>query len=122
MFNRESRKIRRKAIHGRIRLKLAGTAERPRLAFFKSANHVYAQIIDDQAGRTLVSASTLSKTLRGKVPKSGSVAAAKAIGEAIAELAREKKIENVVFDRSGFLYQGAAKALADAARSKGLKF
>src|SRR5436190_8251991 len=105
MFNRESRKLRRKAIHSRIRSKVAGTAERPRLAFFKSANHVYAQLIDDEKGHTLASASTRSKSLRGKVPKGGSVAAAKAIGEAIAELAREHKIEAVVFDRSGFLYQ-----------------
>jgi large subunit ribosomal protein L18 len=122
MFQRESRKDRRVAIHARIRHKIRGTAERPRLAFYKSENHVYAQIIDDEAGRTLASASTVSKSLKGKVQRKGNVAAAKAIGEAIAAAALDCKIDRVVFDRGGLLYHGAVKALADAARAKGLKF
>jgi large subunit ribosomal protein L18 len=122
MFNRTSQSERRHAIHDRVRSKVRGTAERPRLAFYKSDRHVYAQLIDDEAGRTLVSASTVAKALRGRVPKSGNVAAAKAVGEALAELALSKNIDRAVFDRGGFLYRGAAKALAEAARSKGLKF
>ena len=122
MFNRESRSERRGSIHQRIRARIRGTAERPRLTFFRSGSHIYAQIVDDETGRTLCAASTLSKSLQGKVPRKGNVAAAKAVGEAIAEFAREKKIENVVFDRGGFLYHGSVKALADAARAKGLKF
>ena len=122
MFRRESKRERRRAIHDRIRSRLRGTAERPRIAFFKSASHVYAQLIDDEAGRTLLSASTLATSLKGKVPRKGNVAAAKAVGEALAELALARKIGSVVFDRGGFLYHGAAKAFADAARAKGLKF
>ncbi len=106
----------------RVRAKVHGSAERPRISVFRSNRGVFAQLIDDDAGRTLVSASTRSKSLRGKVPKGGSVAAAKAIGEAIAELAREQKIESVVFDRSGFLYHGRIRAVADAARKAGLEF
>ena len=122
MFDRQSRKDRRQAIHHRVRSGVRGTAERPRLAFFKSASHVYAQVIDDDAGSTLVEASTVSKSLRGKVPRKGNLAAAKAVGEAVAEAALAKKIDKVVFDRGGFLYHGAVKALADGARAKGLKF
>lgn len=122
MFTRESRSEKRQAIHDRVRRRVRGSAERPRLVFFRSANHVYAQLIDDDSGRTLASASTLAKSLQGKVPRKGNLAAAKAVGETIAALALEKRIENVVFDRGGHLYHGAAKALADAARAKGLKF
>lgn len=122
MFKPNDRKNRRNAIHERIRRRLSGTAERPRLAFHKSLNHLYVQLIDDEQGRTLASASTLSKALRGKVPARSNVAAAKAIGEAIAEIAKEKRIEQVVFDRGGHLFHGVAKAVADAARAKGLKF
>lgn len=122
MARQRSRKQSRAAVHGRIRRKVKGTAERPRVAFFKSARHVYAQLIDDDNGHTVVAASTVSKDLRGKVPASGNVAAAKALGEALAERALERKIEQVVFDRGGFLYHGAAKAFADAAREKGLRF
>ena len=122
MRNPESKKLRRSAIHQRIRSRLRGTAERPRLSFYKSSAHVYAQLIDDDSGRTLAAASTVSKSLKGKVPRKANMAAAKAIGEAIAAAALARKIEIVVFDRGGFLYHGAVKALADAARAKGLKF
>lgn len=122
MLKPSGRKESRKAVHARVRRKVRGSAERPRLSFFKSSLHVYGQLIDDDAGRTLVAASTLSKSLRGKVPKSGNVAAAKAIGERIAEMALAKNITQAVFDRGGFLYHGAAKAFAEAARAKGLKF
>ncbi len=106
-------------IHERIRHKVRGTAERPRLAVFRSLHHVYAQVIDDLGGRTLVSASTVEKGLRSK---GGNVAAAKAIGKAVAERAKEKGIGKVVFDRGGYLYHGRVKALADAAREAGLEF
>ena len=92
------------------------------MAFFKSSRHVYGQLIDDATGHTLVSASTLAKSLKGKVPRSANVAAAKAVGATLAELALAKDITGVVFDRGGFLYHGAVKAFAEAAREKGLKF
>lgn len=122
MRTSNDKKGKRRAVHDRIRETVRGTAERPRLAIFRSAGHIYAQVIDDDKGHTLVAASTLSKTLQGRVPRKGNVAAAKAVGEAIADLALQSKIEKVVFDRGGFLYHGAVKALADAARAKGLKF
>jgi large subunit ribosomal protein L18 len=109
----------RERIHRRIRSKVQGTAERPRLAVYRSVAHIYAQIIDDQAGRTLVSASTVEKSNRAK---GGNVAAAKAIGKLAAERAKEKGIQKVVFDRGGYLYHGRVKALADAAREAGLEF
>lgn len=102
----------------RIRKKVFGSDERPRLNVFRSARHIYAQIVDDAQGRTLVEASTVSV----EVAKSGSVEAAKKVGAEIAKRAKEKKIETVVFDRNGFLYHGRVKALADAAREAGLKF
>jgi large subunit ribosomal protein L18 len=108
----------RQRIHARIRRKLAGTTERPRLSVHRSLNHIYAQVIDDQTGETLVSASTLS--LKSKT--GGNVAAAKEIGKAIAERAVEKGVKKVVFDRGGYLYHGRVKALADAAREAGLEF
>ena len=98
MAQHRDRKQKRQAVHRRVRKKVQGTAERPRLAFFKSANHVYAQLIDDEAGNTLVSASTLQKELRGNV-KGSNIAAAKAIGAALAEKAVGQKIESAVFDR-----------------------
>jgi len=122
MFTRTSSTERRKAIRTRIRQRVTGTADKPRLAVWKSDRNVAAQLIDDVQGRTLVSASTLEKSTRGSIPKGGSVAAAKAVGELVAQRAIEKKIVQVVFDRGGFLYHGAIKALADAARAKGLKF
>ncbi len=108
----------RQRIHARIRQKLAGTAERPRLNVYRSLNHIYAQVIDDQKGETLVSASTLQM----KVKNGGNVAAAKEIGKAVAEEAVSKGVKQVVFDRGGYLYHGRVKALADAAREAGLKF
>jgi large subunit ribosomal protein L18 len=108
----------RRRIHSRIREKLAGTGERPRLNVYRSLNHIYAQVIDDQKRETLVSASTLSLKLKS----GGNVAAAKEIGKAVAEKAVEKGIKKVVFDRGGYLYHGRIKALADAAREAGLEF
>jgi large subunit ribosomal protein L18 len=108
----------RQRIHVRIREKVSGTAERPRLAVFRSLNHIYAQVIDDQSGVTLASASSLQLKLK----TGGNVASAKEIGKAIAERAIEKGIKQVVFDRGGFLYHGRIKALADAAREAGLEF
>jgi large subunit ribosomal protein L18 len=108
----------RQRIHARIRRKLTGTTERPRLSVHRSLNHIYAQVVDDQTGQTLASASTLAlKTKTG-----GNVAAAKEIGKAIAESAVKKGVKKVVFDRGGYLYHGRIKALADAAREAGLEF
>jgi large subunit ribosomal protein L18 len=122
MITKRSRRKRRHAVHGHIRSKLSGTAELPRLSVWRSARNVSAQIIDDSTGRTLVSASTLEKASRERIPPSGNVAAARAVGELVAERALENKITQVVFDRGGFLYHGGIKALAEAARTKGLKF
>jgi len=108
----------RQRIHARIRRKLSGTTERPRLSVHRSLNHIYAQVIDDQTGETLVSASTLAI----KAKTGGNIAAAKEIGKAIAERAVEKGVKKVVFDRGGYLYHGRVKALADAAREAGLDF
>jgi len=109
----------RERIHTRIRRKMRGTAERPRLAVFRSVAHIYAQVIDDNAGATLASASTVDK---GSKSKGGNVAAAKEIGKLVAERAKDKGIKTVVFDRGGYPYHGRIKALADAARSAGLEF
>jgi large subunit ribosomal protein L18 len=106
----------RQRIHDRIRRKLAGTTERPRLNVYRSLNHIYAQVIDDQSGQTLVSASSI------KLKTGGNVAAAKEIGKAVAEAAVKQGIKKVVFDRGGFLYHGRIKALAEAAREGGLEF
>jgi large subunit ribosomal protein L18 len=108
----------RRAVHRRIRKKVAGTAERPRLAIYRSLNHIYAQIIDDERGRTLVSASTTEKDLRGAT--GGNVEAARRVGRAIAERALGAGISSVVFDRGGYVYHGRVKALTDAAREAGL--
>ena len=108
----------REAIHRRIRSKVKGSGERPRLAVYRSLNHIYAQVVDDQIGKTIVSASTTEKDLRG--PTGGNIEAAQRIGKAIAERALEKGIESVVFDRGGYLYHGRIKALTDAARAAGL--
>ena len=118
MITQTNRSEIRQRIHKRIREKLAGTTERPRLNVFRSLNHIYAQVIDDQNGETLVSASTLAL----KAKTGGNIAAAKEIGKAIAEKAAAKGIKKVVFDRGGFLYHGRIKALADAAREGGLEF
>ena len=116
MITQTKRNAIRQRIHARIRAKLSGTGDRPRLNVYRSLNHIYAQVIDDQNGVTLVSASTI------KMKTGGNVAAAKEIGKKVAELAVEKGIKKVVFDRGGFLYHGHIKALADAAREAGLEF
>lgn len=103
-----------------IRKRIRGTAEQPRLSVFKSARHIYAQVIDDTTGRTLVAASTLDKELRGKKMKK--LEAAKAVGQLVAERGKQKQVGAVVFDRNGFLYHGRVKAVAEGAREKGLKF
>ena len=122
MVRKESRSEIREKKHRRLRNHLAGTADRPRLAVFRSNNHMYAQIIDDQAGATLVSASTLDKDVKSVIEKTNDVAAATAVGTAVAKKALEKGITAVVFDRGGFIYQGKVKALAEAAREAGLEF
>ena len=108
----------RRAVHSRIRRKVRGTAERPRLAIYRSLNHIYAQIIDDEAGATLASASTTEKELRGGT--GGNIEAAQRVGRAIAERAMAAGVEQVVFDRGGFRFHGRVKALTDAAREAGL--
>jgi large subunit ribosomal protein L18 len=106
----------------RIRRKISGTAERPRLSVFRSAKHIYAQVVDDAGGQTLAHSSTLSREVRGEVTDANKVDAAKKVGHAIAKLLLAKGIDKVVFDRSGYLYHGRVRALADAARAAGLKF
>jgi large subunit ribosomal protein L18 len=113
-------KIRRR-IHQRMRQRMSGTAERPRLNVYRSLNHIYAQVVDDSSGKTLVSAST-AQGKKGSRKTGGNVASAKDIGKAIAQRAQEKGIKKVVFDRGGYLYHGRIKALADAAREAGLEF
>lgn len=121
MIKKKSRNKLRLGKHQRIRRKLSGTEETPRLCIYKSLNHIYAQIIDDQKGVTLVAASTLDKEL-SDLPSSTNVEAAKEVGSRIAARAQEKGITNVVFDRSGYKYHGRVAALAEAAREKGLQF
>ena len=122
MVSKESRTEVRVKKHRRLRNRFAGTAQRPRLAVFRSNNHMYAQIIDDSVGNTLVSASTLQKEVKAEVEKTNNVDAAAYLGKVIAEKALEKGIKEVVFDRGGFIYQGKIQALADAAREAGLQF
>ena len=122
MVKKESRSEIRAKKHRRVRNNLAGTAERPRLAVFRSNNHMYAQIIDDTVGNTLVSACTLDKEVKDAVEKTNNVDAAAQVGTVIAKNALDKGITTVVFDRGGFIYQGKIKALADAAREAGLTF
>ena len=119
----QRKRERRRFAHARVRGKASGTVERPRLAVFKSLNYIYAQVIDDEAGHTLAQASTLEPALRKKVKGSAKgVEAAKLVGETVAERAQAKGIEKVVFDRGGYIYHGRVRALADAAREKGLDF
>ena len=122
MVSKESRQKVRVKKHRRIRNHLSGTAQRPRLAVFRSNNHMYAQIIDDTVGNTLVSASTLEKAVKAEIEKTNNVDAAAYLGTVIAKRAIEKGINTVVFDRGGFIYHGKVKALADAAREAGLEF
>ena len=122
MVSKESRQLVRAKKHMKIRNRFSGTAERPRLAVFRSNNHMYAQIIDDTVGNTVVSASTLEKEIKAELEKTNNVDAAAYLGTVIAKRAIEKGIKEVVFDRGGFIYQGKVAALADAAREAGLEF
>ena len=122
MVNKASRKEVRAKKHMRIRNRLSGTAQRPRLAVFRSNNHMYAQIIDDTVGNTLASASTVEKEIKSELEKTNNVDAAAYLGTVIAKRAIEKGIKQVVFDRGGFIYHGKVAALADAAREAGLEF
>jgi large subunit ribosomal protein L18 len=119
MATKKSHEIRR-AVHKRIRLKVSGTAQRPRLAVFRSLHHIYAQVIDDGKGETLVAASSTEPAMRKG--GGGNIAGAKEIGKLIAERAKEKGINRVVFDRGGYIYHGRVKSLAEAAREAGLEF
>lgn len=122
MVSKQSRTKVRVKKHMKLRNRFSGTAERPRLAVFRSNNHMYAQIIDDTVGNTLVSASTLQKEVKEKLEKTNDVVAAAYLGTVIAKKALDAGITSVVFDRGGFIYQGKIKALADAAREAGLEF
>jgi large subunit ribosomal protein L18 len=115
IVGRERRKL-------RIRRKITGTAERPRLSVFRSAKHIYAQVVDDVSGKTVAHASTLSRDVRPGIAEATKVDAAKSVGQAIAKVLLEKGINSIVFDRNGYLYHGRVRALADAARAAGLKF
>lgn len=112
----------RKRRHARIRKVVTGTAAKPRLSVFRSLSHIYAQLIDDAAGKTIVSASSMEKDIKSSVQHGGNVETAKKVGASIAQKALGKNIKNVVFDRGGYKYHGCVKALADAAREKGLQF
>ena len=122
MVSKESRANVRMNKHRKIRNRFSGTAERPRLAVFRSNNHMYAQIIDDTVGKTLVAASTTEKAVKAELEKTNDVAAAAYLGTVIAKRALENGISTVVYDRGGFIYQGKIKALAEAAREAGLEF
>ena len=122
MVSKKSRSVVRVNKHRKIRNHLSGTAARPRLAVFRSNNHMYAQIIDDTVGNTLVAASTLEKDVKAELEKTNNVDAAAYLGKVIAKKALDKGIKVVVFDRGGFIYHGKIQALADAAREAGLEF
>ncbi len=119
---KSSRTAHRQRMHRRLRKKVAGTPERPRLCVFRSLKHIYAQVIDDRSGRTVAAASSLDEGARQQVKGGGNVAAAKVIGKLIAERVRAAGVEKVVFDRGGYKYHGRVEALAQAAREAGLKF
>ena len=122
MVSKKSRTVVRENKHRKLRNRFSGTAERPRLAVFRSNNHMYAQIIDDTVGKTLVSASTLDKDVKAELEKTNTVEAATVVGTVVAKKALEKGITTVVYDRGGFVYEGKVKALAEAAREAGLEF
>ena len=122
MFKKESRTKIREKKHMKVRNRFSGTAERPRLAVFRSNEHMYAQIIDDTVGNTLVAASTVVKDVKAELEHTNTVEAASYLGKVIAERALDKGIKTVVFDRGGFIYQGKVQALAEAAREAGLEF
>ena len=122
MDHQKAKQIRQLRRRRHVRRKIVGTPERPRLTVFRSSKHIYAQLIDDDAGKTLCAASSLDKDLRARVKRGSNVTAAKEVGQLIASRAKEKGVGAVVFDRGGFQYHGRIKALADAAREGGLKF
>ncbi|HEY6291137.1 MAG TPA: 50S ribosomal protein L18 [Terriglobia bacterium] len=122
MLNQISKDGTRRRVHERLRARVKGNTSRPRLNIFRSLNHIYAQIVDDAAGRTLAAASTLDKDIRGAAKNGGNVAAAKRVGTALATRAKAAGINRVVFDRGGYAYHGRVKALADTAREAGLEF
>ena len=122
MVSKKSRTVVREQKHKKLRNRFSSTAERPRLAVFRSNNNMYAQIIDDTVGKTLVSASTLDKDVKAECEKTNNVDAAAAVGKAVAKKALEQGITTVVYDRGGFIYAGKVKALAEAAREAGLEF
>lgn len=122
MISKPSRAVARVKRHYRIRNKISGTAQTPRLAVFRSNKHIYAQVIDDTIGNTIVSASTMETDVKNKIEKTSDIEAAKVVGAAIAKKALDKGINTVVFDRGGYVYHGKVKALADAAREAGLQF
>jgi large subunit ribosomal protein L18 len=117
-----SRNAHRQRVHRRVRQRVVGTPQRPRLCIHRSLGHIYAQVIDDQTGRTLVSASSLDKGMRAALKGGGNVASAKIVGKAVAERSLAAGIQQVVFDRGGYMYHGRVEALANAAREAGLKF
>src|SRR6266566_2943627 len=116
------RRVPRNIRHLRLRQRVRGSAVRPRLAVFRSTNHIYAQLVDDDAGRTVLAVDSRSKMFRARQPSGGNVAAAKLVGELLAGKAKAQGIDRVVFDRGGYMYHGRVKALADAARAGGLVF
>lgn len=122
MVSKKSRSEVRRKKHMKLRNRFSGTAQRPRLAVFRSNNHMYAQIIDDSVGNTIVAASTVEKSIKEALEQTDNVDAAAYVGKVVAERALEKGIKTVVFDRGGFIYQGKVQALADAAREAGLEF
>ena len=122
MIKKSDKNALRKKKHMRIRNRISGTPERPRLNVYKSSKNIYAQIIDDTEGTTLVSASTLDAAIKGSVKSGGNIEAAKEVGKLIAQRAVEKGIKAIVFDRGGYVYHGRVKELADAARAEGLEF
>ena len=122
MINKIDKNEIRKRKHLRVRKSVSGTTERPRLCVFRSNSHIYAQIIDDEAGVTLVSASSLDKDIKGELSNGSNIQAASAVGKLVAERAAAKEIKDVVFDRGGYLYHGRVQALAEAAREAGLNF
>jgi large subunit ribosomal protein L18 len=122
MLTQLSKNANRRHVHERIRKKILGTSERPRLNVYRSLNHIYVQVVDDLKGATIVSANSAEGSEKGQKRTGGNVAAAKQVGKAIAERAKAKGINKVVFDRGGYIYHGRVKALADAAREAGLQF
>lgn len=122
MINKESKNIKRKTRHLRVRKKVFGTPERPRVSVYRSLKNMYAQLIDDTTGSTLVSASTLDENIKGKIDNGSNKEAAKLVGQLLAQRALEKGINSVVFDRGGYIYHGRVKELAEGARDGGLQF